>query len=168
MHFAALAYVGESVTDPLAYYDNNTAGTISLLEGDEDRGREAAGVQFHLRRLRRARDDADRRDDAAGADQPVRLVEVVRRAGAARLRRRRQGFRVRRLAIFQRGGRGGRRLAGRRPRPGDAPDSRAAAGRAWANARRSRCSAPIIPRPTARASATTSTSRTSARPISWR
>ena len=31
MHFAALAYVGESVTDPLAYYDNNTAGTISLL-----------------------------------------------------------------------------------------------------------------------------------------
>ena len=37
MHFAALAYVGESVTDPLAYYDNNTAGTISLLEGDEGR-----------------------------------------------------------------------------------------------------------------------------------
>jgi len=32
MHFAALAYVGESVADPLAYYDNNTAGTISLLE----------------------------------------------------------------------------------------------------------------------------------------
>lgn len=32
MHFAALAYVGESVTEPLAYYDNNTAGTISLLK----------------------------------------------------------------------------------------------------------------------------------------
>ncbi len=32
MHFAALAYVGESVTDPLAYYDNNTAGTVSLLK----------------------------------------------------------------------------------------------------------------------------------------
>lgn len=32
MHFAALAYVGESVTDPLRYYDNNTAGTLSLLE----------------------------------------------------------------------------------------------------------------------------------------
>ncbi|MBL4699753.1 MAG: UDP-glucose 4-epimerase GalE [Phycisphaeraceae bacterium] len=30
-HFAALAYVGESVGDPLMYYDNNTAGTISLL-----------------------------------------------------------------------------------------------------------------------------------------
>ena len=31
MHFSALAYVGESVSDPLAYYHNNTAGTISLL-----------------------------------------------------------------------------------------------------------------------------------------
>ena len=104
MHFAALAYVGESVTDPLAYYDNNTAGTISLLKAMKAAGREAAGVQFHLRHLRRARDDADRRDDAAGAGQPVRLVEVVRRAGVARLRRRRPGFLVRRPAIFQRGG----------------------------------------------------------------
>ncbi len=32
MHFAALAYVGESVGNPLAYYDNNTAGAISLLK----------------------------------------------------------------------------------------------------------------------------------------
>ena len=32
MHFAALAYVGESVTEPLAYYANNTAGTINLLK----------------------------------------------------------------------------------------------------------------------------------------
>ncbi|MDX2054893.1 MAG: UDP-glucose 4-epimerase GalE [Polyangiaceae bacterium] len=31
MHFAALAYVGESVTEPLRYYDNNTGGTTSLL-----------------------------------------------------------------------------------------------------------------------------------------
>src|SRR5687768_11396319 len=28
MHFAALAYVGESVTQPLRYYDNNTAGSL--------------------------------------------------------------------------------------------------------------------------------------------
>ena len=40
MHFAALAYVGESVTEPLAYYDNNTAGTISLLKAMK-----AAGVK---------------------------------------------------------------------------------------------------------------------------
>jgi UDP-glucose 4-epimerase len=31
MHFAALAYVGESVDKPLVYYDNNTGGTLSLL-----------------------------------------------------------------------------------------------------------------------------------------
>lgn len=31
MHFAALAYVGESVTEPLVYYQNNTAGANSLL-----------------------------------------------------------------------------------------------------------------------------------------
>jgi UDP-glucose 4-epimerase len=32
MHFAALTYVGESVESPLVYYQNNTAGTISLLQ----------------------------------------------------------------------------------------------------------------------------------------
>ena len=31
MHFAALIAVGESVREPLAYYDNNTAGAVSLL-----------------------------------------------------------------------------------------------------------------------------------------
>lgn len=32
MHFAALAYVGESCTDPAAYYDNNVVGTLNLLQ----------------------------------------------------------------------------------------------------------------------------------------
>jgi len=32
LHFAAFAYVGESVEKPLDYYDNNTRGTLSLLE----------------------------------------------------------------------------------------------------------------------------------------
>jgi UDP-arabinose 4-epimerase len=32
MHFAAYAYVGESVSDPALYYRNNLAGTLSLLE----------------------------------------------------------------------------------------------------------------------------------------
>ncbi len=38
MHFAALAYVGESVADPLSYYENNTAGTISLLKAMDTTG----------------------------------------------------------------------------------------------------------------------------------
>lgn len=32
MHFAALAYVDESVEQPLLYYENNVAGTVNLLE----------------------------------------------------------------------------------------------------------------------------------------
>jgi UDP-arabinose 4-epimerase len=32
LHFAAMAYVGESVTDPLLYYRNNTAGALVLIE----------------------------------------------------------------------------------------------------------------------------------------
>lgn len=32
VHFAAYAYVGESVTDPLKYYRNNTAEPLTLLE----------------------------------------------------------------------------------------------------------------------------------------
>lgn len=33
LHFAACAYVGESVVNPQKYYDNNVAGTLSLLKG---------------------------------------------------------------------------------------------------------------------------------------
>ncbi len=40
MHFAALAYVGESVADPGLYYSNNVAGSLSLI-----RAALAAGVR---------------------------------------------------------------------------------------------------------------------------
>lgn len=40
IHFAALAYVGESVTAPQAYYDNNLGGMIGLLGAMQ-----AAGLQ---------------------------------------------------------------------------------------------------------------------------
>ena len=38
LHFAALAYVGESVEDPLRYYRNNVGGTMNLLEAMRDQG----------------------------------------------------------------------------------------------------------------------------------
>ena len=38
MHFAALAYVGESVEQPLRYYRQNTAAAIALLEAMETAG----------------------------------------------------------------------------------------------------------------------------------
>lgn len=36
MHFAAYAYVGESIKEPRKYYKNNVAGTLSLLEAMVD------------------------------------------------------------------------------------------------------------------------------------
>lgn len=36
MHFAAFAYVGESVIDPGKYYRNNVAGSLTLLEAARD------------------------------------------------------------------------------------------------------------------------------------
>ena len=38
LHFAAHAYVGESVSDPFLYYRNNVAGTLSLLEAMREAG----------------------------------------------------------------------------------------------------------------------------------
>jgi UDP-glucose-4-epimerase GalE len=38
MHFAALAYVGESVAAPLLYYDNNFSGGLTLLEAARNAG----------------------------------------------------------------------------------------------------------------------------------
>jgi UDP-glucose-4-epimerase GalE len=38
MHFAAYAYVGESVADPSMYYRNNLVGTLSLLEAMRETG----------------------------------------------------------------------------------------------------------------------------------
>lgn len=38
IHFAALKAVGESVRAPLAYYDNNVAGTVTLLQAMQDAG----------------------------------------------------------------------------------------------------------------------------------
>ena len=38
LHFAASAYVGESVVEPQKYYENNVAGTLSLLRAMLDAG----------------------------------------------------------------------------------------------------------------------------------
>jgi UDP-glucose 4-epimerase len=38
MHFAAYAYVGESVTEPTKYYQNNVLGSIALIESMREHG----------------------------------------------------------------------------------------------------------------------------------
>lgn len=44
IHFAAFAYVGESVTHPAKYYRNNVAGTLTLLEAMNKHG--CRGIVF--------------------------------------------------------------------------------------------------------------------------
>ena len=46
MHFAAFAYVGESVTNPGKYYRNNVAGSLNLLEALRDHGRDHGVAKF--------------------------------------------------------------------------------------------------------------------------
>jgi len=38
VHFAAYAYVGESISDPGKYYRNNVAGSLTLIEAMRDHG----------------------------------------------------------------------------------------------------------------------------------
>ena len=38
IHFAGLKAVAESVAAPLAYYDNNVAGTVSLCQAMQEAG----------------------------------------------------------------------------------------------------------------------------------
>ena len=47
MHFAAFAYVGESVNEPAKYYRNNVANTLNLLEVIKDESSKR-GVQIPL------------------------------------------------------------------------------------------------------------------------
>ena len=52
IHFAAFSLVGESMTNPLKYYNNNVDGTLHLLEGMKKAG--VNRLFFHSRCLWRA------------------------------------------------------------------------------------------------------------------
>ena len=54
IHFAAFAYVGESVIQPALYYENNVEQGIRLLGALKHGGRSPRGVLFHVRHLWRA------------------------------------------------------------------------------------------------------------------
>jgi len=97
--------------------------------------------------------DADRRDNARRAGEPLRWSKWCVEAGPAGLRSPSRSFRCR-AALFQRGP--ARRPTARwaRTHARDAPDSRPLAGRAR-ETRKVTVFGTTIPRPTARASATT-------------
>ncbi len=58
VHFAALAYVGESVAEPARYFENNVEQGVALMGSSAESGHPALCFFFHLRHLRRARADA--------------------------------------------------------------------------------------------------------------
>ena len=167
MHFSALAYVGESVTDPLAYYDNNTAGTISLLKAMHSEG---------VSRLVFSSTCA-----TYGEPEGVPIVETMRQSPISpygwskwcveRILRdyaaSNPDFAFVAPRYFNVAGLCERRQPGRGPPSGNAPDPGHFANTPGPAREGRRSSAPTIPRPTAPASATTSTSRTFARPTSW-
>ena len=157
IHFAAYAYVGESVTNPRKYFGNNVVGTLNLLDAMLDAG--VRDVVF-------SSTCATYGEPAAGADlggppaepgQPVRRDQAGGREDAALVC---AGVRppLRGAPLLQRGRRRSRRRARRGSRSGDAPHP--ARDRRGAAVERGSCrsSAPTTRRPTAPRSATTSTS----------
>ena len=87
VHFAALAYIGESNEKPAAYYANNVGGTAALLEIMQRIPPAAHRIFQHLRGLRNARNRSNLGNDAPGADQSLRRQQDDLRAHAARMRR---------------------------------------------------------------------------------
>ena len=67
LHFAASAYVGESVADPQKYYENNVGGTLSLLRAMLEAGCRSARVLQLLRHLWRAERNSHCARDAANS-----------------------------------------------------------------------------------------------------
>ena len=160
MHFAAYAYVGESVSDPALYYRNNLVRQPVAARGDAGSGRRRDRLLLDLRDLRHPRRRADPRRRAAAPGQPLWRDQARDRAGAALVRRSlRDALGV--AALFQRRRRRFGRRDRRMPRARDPSGSAGARRRRSADGRRSMSSAPTIRRRTAPRSATTSMSRTS-------
>ena len=167
VHFAAFAFVGESVTNPAKYYQNNLVNTLNLLEA--------------LRRHKIGRFVFSSTCATYGVPEKVPITEdekqrpinpygntklAVEHALADYARRLRLG--LRRPALLQRRRRRPGRQHRRGSRSGNAPDPASSCKRCWASGRTSRSSARTTRRRTAPASATTSTSTTWPRPTCWR
>ena len=120
IHFAAYAYVGESVTNPRKYFGNNVAGTLNLLDAMLDAG--VRDIVFSSTCATYGEpqqvpivggppaepDQPVRRDQAGGREDPALVFAGVRPA-------------LRGAALLQRGRRRSRRRDRRGSRSGDAP-----------------------------------------------
>ena len=84
VHFAALAYVGESNADPPLYYRNNVGGTGGAARRHARLRRRQHRVFLELRGLRRAGRRADRRRCTPRTGQSLWRHQDVLRADSAR------------------------------------------------------------------------------------
>ena len=155
MHFAAWLVGGRLGARSARLLPEQRRRVAGAARRDGRRRRRAAGVFVDVRGLRRARDGADRRDAREAPDQRLRRDQAGGRARAG-ARRARARPALDRAALLQRRGRASRRHDRRGPRARDSPHSARHRG-GDRRARRCRCSARTIRRPTAPACATTFT-----------
>ena len=119
VHFAGLKAVGESVAEPLRYYENNVVGTTVLLEAMNRHDVKRIVFSSSATVYGMAEDDAAARGLAAGGGQSVRAHEAHGGADSARRGDRRRRVAGHAAAIFQ---------SGRRAR--ERPDRRGSRGNA--------------------------------------
>ena len=103
MHFAAFAYVGESVADPELYYRNNVVGTLALLEAMREAGVDDDRLLLDLRDYGMPA-SVPIGETTAAAGQPLRRDQAGDRAGAALVRRGAYGLRYAALRYFNAAG----------------------------------------------------------------
>ena len=157
MHFAASALVGESMANPGKVFPQQRRQRPQAARCRRRMRREKIRVQLHLRHLRSARPRADDRGPAPAPHQPLRRIQADVRENAALVPADlRTG--IRRLPLLQRRRR--QREIRRTSPHRDPPHPQRPQGRRSARRRIAKSTAPIIPRPTAPASAITSTSST--------
>jgi UDP-glucose 4-epimerase len=88
MHFAAYAYVGESMHEPGKYFENNFCNSVTLLEAMRAEGVNVSGVLLDLRDVRQSADAADRRGPSTAPVNPygeskLFVERMLARFGAA-------------------------------------------------------------------------------------
>ena len=101
MHFAAHSLVGESMENPVKYFDNNVSASLNLVEAMEQVGVQHTRLFFVCGHLWNAQRQYHQRNRSAGADQPLRRVKADVRANAAMVRFA-QRLEIRFTTLFQR------------------------------------------------------------------
>ena len=152
IHLAGYIEVGELVRQPERYLHNNATKTDALIDAALRHDIEAFVFSSSCAVYGLPQTDLLAETHPIAPISPYAEFKAQGRAGARRGRRSRPALGV--VALLQRRRRRLRRDDRRGARSGDPSAAAGRRCRAWPRPGRSRCSAPIIRRPTARASAT--------------